>query len=502
VVLLAACQSVPPAFVEGHALPQGGAGGQGGGVGGGAGGTEAGGSGPPLRRGVVVDASALEFDPVHEHERSCRVLHVQDVGEVAESVGAGVSGAAFSVARSVVPLEPGATEAIEVCFAPDVGARRFDGLLHLTGGPGPIDVTLGARSLPGGVCRYQPPSLFLVPEEVAFGPARVGIGAARWVTLRSCLAAPVRVTAAWAPGSSAAFAVEGLAEGGVELGPGNALQFAISYDRLQAGLDEGILSIAAGAEMLALPLEGEAQGDDPSDPPSCLPDAYVWVGDSILLRPPEGGVPSSCTWSLESAPFISRAQPADPGACTTTFAPDEEGLYVLVIEQVDAGGNVSTCRRNVYANVYVGERIVLTSGTAAGVDLHLHESLDPFDPDAWFDLTYDCNAENAWPYWDTLGRYDDPRWALDDSAPEPREQVSVGDPTSRHGATVGVHWSGDERDLPFTASVRIECSGLGAAELLHTFTRAHEAAPLARVSWQADRSCKVEPLEGTLLLDR
>src|SRR5262249_4643408 len=143
-------------------------------------------------------------------------------------------------------------------------------------------------------------------------------------------------------------------------------------------------------------------------------------------------------------PKLSTATPEDVDQSMTGFRPDAEGDYTFQLSVTNSQGVSDTCQTRVTAKAFLGLWIEATSSAPGDVALHRLHPLAGHPPGAstWFSLPYDCYYSNQNPFWDSLGRADDPFLERDDEGSTGPEIIRIDAPSTEHSYDIGVHWFG------------------------------------------------------------
>jgi hypothetical protein len=416
----------------------------------------------------------------------------------------------FSVTPVATPfvVAPGASREFEVVYAPPADQFRNERALLRILSNDPVRPT-ASIDLFG---EAGAANLAAIPDPVDFGNVAVGHAAFRAVEVRNQGETPARIVGVgFATGTPAVLQLAPGPAVPLDLLPGDGVTLAVKLAPVVEETIEGVLEVRVEGATRPKRVEVRGRGVvaqcgvDCHTPAAICPGRVVTeVAKEVRLTgaalDPDGD-PTTCRWSLRSAPVGSTAPLATSAPCGAVFTADLVGDYRFELAVTDSPtGYEGRCIAEVHADPYSGLWLETFWNRDADVDLHLlnpahHAGIDPFDAWSWggtdgADCFYwTCRrgvATLAWP--DTPGTDDDPSLDFDSQHVGP-ENIRVDVPAQGHPYWIGVHWLYNPLGhASVDVTTNVYCGGVMAAT--QTVTLLHrEHAVLGKVDVNPDGTC-------------
>ncbi len=414
----------------------------------------------------------------------------------------------------VVGIAPGTSLAVTVQYAPpepnvngDEGVMVFN-RVH----PTEPEVQIPLSGFPSVA------DVVVTPNPVDFGLQPIGLVNLRSVTILNQGERPIRLDATiddvedgppsirLTDDTSVEFAIESHFPLPRVIPSGAQESIHLRWEAANIGRDVGQLEIWLRGAVAPIIVDLYAEGSNQpcgaaceAPVASCPAPTTTWTATSVTLTgagvDPDGD-PVTCEWIPINAPAGSFATLSEPFACETQFRPDVPGDYDFELVVRDPQGNEDRCQTRVTASVYDGLWIETTWSSPDDLDLHLFhpDAGDILDPATWFQLPYDCYYSNQAPYWDEVGRADDPSLDRDDTDGTGPENARIDQPSQLHGYRIGVHWfrsSNGNRQQDVTTNVY--CGGTLAASVVNRLDFVYEAADVGTVQYTSPNTCTFTP---------
>lgn len=203
-----------------------------------------------LEAKLEVSSERIDFGEVPVSDLRVRGLTLKNAGNVAlelTKVELTTESGEFAI-QSNAPAALGPQESVDLTlvFEPDdVGEELATLVVDSNDGKGPKTITLRGVGVLGGVAvSHDGEPCGDAPDSISFGAIAPNNTVTRSVTLRSAGTAAFRVlSAVIAPGTSTEFSIEGVAEGGSTLAPGEDLVLTARYTPIDGGTDSGEIVI-------------------------------------------------------------------------------------------------------------------------------------------------------------------------------------------------------------------------------------------------------------------
>ena len=385
------------------------------------------------------------------------------------------------------------------------------------------------------------PCLSVEPSEVVFGgvyaPAQIDTP----VTLRSCGALPVTVSAITIDGGEA-FGLDLAPMAGalpLELAPGAETFFRATFEPQTASATDasgqpvpetGTVSIVSDAPqpVTSVPVSGfAAAGGCPVAIASVVQGDVVSPQTELMLSANASfgafGVPSLVSWSINSLPSGETPMPLSPAADAheVTYTVGGPGQYTFELRVFDqtndagmaCGEPANPCTQvipgcsSAFVTVEVSDAMPLSveltwdtpgdpnpadtgAGKGADLDLHMHNgtgSGDDYDqdgePDSWFDMNADCYWLDASPDWGAPGPVGDPALVAEDADGQGPERIDFGAPEPGEVYTVGVHYWSDYGFGSSIVTVRVFRFGQLTSEFKDVVITSGDLLEVADIAW-------------------
>ncbi|AKU91555.1 hypothetical protein AKJ08_1942 [Vulgatibacter incomptus] len=323
------------------------------------------------------------------------------------------------------------------------------------------------------------------PNPVAFGPVPAvpqSLQVYKPFVVRNCGTDVVKISrVSMASGYSQRFTARSDEALPVTIASNGTKGFLASYKPLDLVRDVGKVEVWMQGVDEPFLVETQGQGTDEAcgvlcDWPTAICPAAgqsVTVNTQIVLNGgaySPGGHPTTCSWTVASAPVGSSVRPVGTG-CTPTFTPDLVGNYVFELMVTDQLGNRGACQHSLTATPWGGIWVELFWDNAGDLDIHvLNEDRAPRQNQSSWWSNADCYYGNCQrgslpsPLWDgdanataSLDR--------DDIVGTGPENIRINSPSLTHAYAVGVHNFSNAR-TPVTGTTNIYCGG----NLVHNAT--------------------------------
>ncbi|AKU91556.1 hypothetical protein AKJ08_1943 [Vulgatibacter incomptus] len=337
------------------------------------------------------------------------------------------------------------------------------------------------------------------PSPVAFGAVPQSQQVFKPFLVRNCGPEPVKISrVSMASGYSQRFTARADETLPVTITSNGTKSFLASYKPLDLVRDVGKIEVWTQGVDEPFLVETQGQGTEGGCgvlcdwPTAICPEANqsVTVNTQIVLNggaTSPGGHPTTCAWTVASAPVGSTARPS--AGCTPTFTPDLVGNYVFELMVTDQLGNRGACQHGLTATAWDGLWVETFWDRSGDIDLHvLNEALgDRHNQNSWFTNPSDCYFGNCYngsrpnPLWDgnidMTGSLD-----RDDRNGFGPENTRVNRPSLTHPYAIGIHNWGN-RQTPVTVTTNVYCDGTLVHNADSTFTSTAQFEILGSVQY-------------------
>ncbi|AKU91557.1 choice-of-anchor D domain-containing protein [Vulgatibacter incomptus] len=327
------------------------------------------------------------------------------------------------------------------------------------------------------------------PNPVAFGPVPAvpqSLQVFKPFVVRNCGTDAVRISrVSMASGYSQRFTARSDETLPVTIASNGTKSFLASYKPLDLVRDVGKVEVWMQGVDEPFLVETQGQGTDDicgvlCDWPTAICPAAgqsVTVNTQIVLSGgaySPGGHPTTCSWTVASAPVGSSARPVG-GGCTPTFTPDLVGNYVFELMVTDQLGNRGACQHSLTATPWGGLWVETFWDAAGDIDLHLvNEDRGARGNQASWWSSADCYYGDC-----QLGSRPNPLWDndinmtasldRDDIPGTGPENIRINSPSLTHPYAIGIHNFSNSRN-PINVTTNLYCGGSLAFNATTVFT--------------------------------